>query len=67
MCLKTYMSRLPPRGSWLRSRLKGQGMESRRPEAANSLYSPSHPFGVFPRESLPDYRLCLLSHVHFVS
>ena len=58
-----------PLGGSHRSRLKGQGMESAA-FGRQSLYSAPPPSsrGLPPRrESLPDYRLCLLSHVHFVS
>ena len=60
------MGRLPlgeagPKG------LKGQGMKSRRPEAAFffSALSPAPP--VFPGESLPAYRFSHLYRVHFIN
>ena len=43
-----------PRGSWPEGPERA-GMKSRRPLAANSLYSPSHPFGELSRG-----RACLL-------
>ena len=54
-----------PRGSWLRSRLKGQGMKS---PAAFGRHCPLTDFvGVLPRESLPAYRYSHLHRVPFIN
>ena len=65
MCLKTYMGRLPlgeagPKG------LKGQGMNSRRPEAVNFFSALSPLSRCSRRESLLAYRFPHFSRAYFV-